>query len=145
MIGKAVWEPVITEHTRVRILSRMAEQKTSGRRSPRRYLLSGLLRCHRCEHTLYSAAREDVRRYVCSSGPDHGGCGGTFVVAGPVEDLTAQAVLFRLDTPELADALTGREAADERTAALAEALSEDQDQLAEVTALYAAESITARE
>ncbi|MGB8651061.1 MAG: recombinase family protein [Mycobacteriales bacterium] len=145
VIGKAVWEPIITEQTRARILSRMAEQKTSGRRSPRRYLLSGLLRCHRCGHTLYSAAREDVRRYVCSSGPDHGGCGGTFVVAGPVEDLIAQAVLFRLDTPELADALAGRAAADERTAALAQALAEDQQQLAELTALYAAKSITARE
>jgi len=144
-IGKAVWEPIITERTRARILSRMAEQKTSGRRSPRRYLLSGLLRCHRCHHTLYSAAREDVRRYVCSSGPDHGGCGGTFVVAAPVEDLIAQAVLFRLDTPELADALAGRAAADERTAQLARDLTGDKEQLAELTALYAAKNITARE
>lgn len=112
---------------------------------PRRYLLSGLLRCHKCDHSLYSAAREDVRRYVCSSGPDHGGCGGTFAVAGPVEDLIAQAVLFRLDTPELADALAGRAAADERTAELAQALAEDQVQLAELTTLYASRSITARE
>lgn len=112
---------------------------------PRRYLLSGLLRCGKCQHTLYRAAREDVRRYVCSSGPDHGGCGGTFVVAAPVEDLITQAVLLRLDTPALADALAGRAAADERTAALAEALSEDREQLGELTALYAAKSITARE
>jgi site-specific DNA recombinase len=87
VIGKAVWEPIINEQTRARILARMAEQKASGRRSPRRYLLSGLLRCHRCGNTLYSAAREEVRRYVCASGPAHGGCGGTFVVAGPVEEL----------------------------------------------------------
>ena len=145
VIGKAVWEPIITEQTRARIQSRMTEQKTSGRRSPRRYLLSGLLRCHKCDHSLYSAARQDVRRYVCASGPDHGGCGGTMVVAGPVEELIAQAVLFRLDTPELADALAGRAAADERTAALAQALAEDQEQLAELTALYAGKSITARQ
>ena len=145
VIGPAVWEAIITEQIRARILSRMAEQTSSGRRSPRRYLLSGLLRCHKCQHTLYSAAREDVRRYVCSSGPDHGGCGGTMVVAGPVEELIAQAVLFRLDTPELADALAGRAAADERTAALSETLTQDQEQLAELTALYASRSITARE
>jgi site-specific DNA recombinase len=54
-------------------------------------------------------------------------------------------VLFRLDTAELADALAGRAAADERTAALARALAEDQEQLAELTALYAAKNITARE
>ena len=145
VIGPAVWEAIISEQTRKRILSRMAEQTSSRRRSPRRYLLSGLLRCHKCQHTLYRAAREDVRRYVCSSGPDHGGCGGTFVVAAPVEDLIAQAVLFRLDTPELADALAGRAAADEQTAELSQALTEDQEQLAELTALYASKSITARE
>ena len=145
VIGPAVWEAIITEQIRARILSRMAEQTSSGRRSPRRYLLSGLLRCHKCQHTLYSAAREDVRRYVCSSGPDHGGCGGTMVVAAPVEDLIAQAVLFRLDTPALADALAGRAAADEQTAAMSEALTQDQEQLAELTALYASKSITARE
>lgn len=145
VIGAATWEAIISEQTRARILSRMAEQKTSGRRSPRRYLLSGLLRCGKCQHTLYSAARQDVRRYVCSSGPDHGGCGGTYVIAGPVEDLIAKAVLFRLDTPELADALAGRAAADERTAELARALVQDQEQLAELTALYAAKDITARE
>jgi hypothetical protein len=62
-----------------------------------------------------------------------------------VEELIAQAVLFRLDTPELADALAGRAAADERTAALAQAPADDQEQLAELTGLYAAKSITARE
>ena len=145
VIGKAVWEPIIAEQTRDRVLARMAEQTSSGRRSPRRYLLSGLLKCHRCGHTLYSAAREDVRRYVCASGPDHGGCGGTFVVAQPVEDLLSRAVLLRLDTPELADALAGRAAADVRTAALTEELASDQEQLAELTALYAAKAISARE
>ena len=57
-----MWEAIITEQTRGRVLSRLAEQTSSGRRSPRRYLLFGLLRCHKSQHTLYSAAREDVRR-----------------------------------------------------------------------------------
>ena len=50
-----------------------------------------------------------------------------------------------MDTPALADALAGRAAADEQTAALSQSLTEDQEQLAELTALYASRSITARE
>ncbi|MEX2292086.1 MAG: recombinase family protein [Mycobacteriales bacterium] len=49
VIGPAVWEPIITEQTRARILARMNEQSRTGRRSPRRYLLSGMLRCDKCE------------------------------------------------------------------------------------------------
>ena len=149
VIGPAVWDAIVSEQTRARLLARMQEQKVSGRRSPRRYLLSGLLRCHQCSNKLYSAARVDgpqpVRRYVCASGPDHGGCGGTMVNAEPVEELLMQAVLYRLDSPELADALAGRAALDERTAEVAAALQSDQDQLAELTAMYAAKQVTARE
>jgi len=145
VIGHAVWPGIIDERTRARVLSRLAEHTVSGRRSPRRYLLSGMLHCGRCGHHLYSAARERTRRYVCLSGPDHGGCGGTYVVAAPVEELITQAVLYRLDTPELADTLAGRVAADDRSADLARALGADQEQLAELSALYAAKAITARE
>lgn len=41
VVGTAVWEPIITEQTRARILARLSEQARTGRRSPRRYLLSG--------------------------------------------------------------------------------------------------------
>jgi len=145
VLGQATWEPIITEQVRAKLLARMAESAASGRRSPRSYLLSGLLRCHRCDNTLYASRRGDKRRYVCQSGPDHGGCGGTFVVAEPVEELISEGVLYRLDSRELADALAGRAAADERTAELTRSLTEDGEQLAELSALFAAKSITSRE
>jgi hypothetical protein len=113
VVGPAVWEPIVTEQTRARILARLGEQTRTGRRSPRRALLSGMLRCGKCQGVLFSAARQDTRRYVCSAGPDHGGCGRLTVVAAPVEDLITRAVLLRLDSPELADALSGRAAPDE--------------------------------
>jgi len=141
VLGRAVWEPIITEQTRARILARLSEPKRTGRRSPRRYLLSGLLRCGKCDGGLFSAARQDTRRYVCLSGPDHGGCGRLTVVAAPVEDLIARAVLLRLDSPELADALAGRAAADEHTAALALALAQDRQQQEELGGLWAAKKI----
>jgi DNA invertase Pin-like site-specific DNA recombinase len=141
VLGPAVWEPIITEQTRARILARMSEQSRTGRRSPRRYLLSGMLRCGKCGGVLFSSPRQDTRRYVCLSGPDHGGCGRLTVVAAPVEDLIARAVLLRLDSPELADALSGRAAADEHTAALALALAEDRRQQEELGGLWAAKQI----
>jgi site-specific DNA recombinase len=143
--GKAKWPPIITERDRERVLHLFETKQLTGRRAPRRYLLSGMLRCGKCGNPLYSAARQTTRRYVCSSGPDHGGCGRLTVVAAPVEGLIADAVLYRLDTPDLADALAGRAARDQRTAALSNDLAADREQLDELTALYARKHITARE
>lgn len=145
VVGPAVWEAIVTPSERTRVLARMAEQAVTGRRTPRRYLLSGLLRCGRCGNTLYSSARKTTRRYVCVSGPDHGGCGRLTIVAAPLEELVAAAVLYRLDTPELADALAGRAAQDEQAAALAEGIGADREQLDELAKLYAERTIPARE
>lgn len=145
VIGPAVWDPIISPEDRDRVLARSEQLKVSGRRTPRRYLLSGLLRCGKCGSKLYSAARQNSRRYVCSSGPDHGGCGRLTVVAAPVEELVVAAVLFRLDTPELADTLAGRAAADVQTSALADTLAQDRAQLDELAELYAQRQITMRE
>jgi DNA invertase Pin-like site-specific DNA recombinase len=144
-VGRAVWPGIITEEQHRRVRELMDRNARTGRRNPRRYLLSGLLRCGKCGTRLYSAAREDTRRYVCLSGPDHGGCGGLTVVAAPVETLIAAAVLHRLDSPELADALAGRAAQGEATAAAVTALTSDQEQLAELSAAYADRQITMRE
>jgi DNA invertase Pin-like site-specific DNA recombinase len=145
IVGPGQWEPIITPAKRDRVIARMDAAANTGRRTPRRYLLSGLLRCHKCGHKLYSAARQDRRRYVCQKGPDHGGCGGTMVTAPPVEELIADAVLYRLDTPELAAALTGRAATDEHAAALAEQVASDRAQLDELAALYADKQVSVRE
>jgi site-specific DNA recombinase len=145
IVAKATWKPIISPADRDRILALHESKRRSGRRAGRRYLLSGQLRCGRCENVLYSAARKTTRRYVCASGPDHGGCGKLTVVALPVEELVAEAVLLRLDTPQLADALAGREHAGADTAHLAAAIDDDRGQLAELAGLYADKKITASE
>jgi len=145
VICAAVWEPIISPQTRDRIVARQLDRAVTGRRSPRRYLLSGLLRCGRCDTKLYSSARQSSRRYVCLSGPDHGGCGRLTVVADPLEDLIARAVLHRLDSTDLAAALDGRTSADAALAGVAESIAEDRAQLEELAAVYAAKDITMRE
>ena len=55
---KAVWKPIITTEKRALILAEKDRRAVSGRRGPRRYLLSGLLRCSHCEGKLYAQPRE---------------------------------------------------------------------------------------
>ena len=98
VVGPAVWPGIITVDQRDRILARFAANARSGRRSPRRYLVSGLLRCGRCGNRLFSSARRRDRRYVCLSGPDHGGCGRLTVVADPLERWITDTVLYRLQS-----------------------------------------------
>ena len=47
------------------------------------------------------------------------------MISATVEELVAEAVLYRLDTPELAAAIEGRQRADETTAALSESIAAD--------------------
>jgi len=138
VVGPGVWEPIVDETKRQRVLAAFEAKKMSARRSARTYLLSGMLRCGRCGNKLFSNIRKDsnTRRYVCLSGPDHGGCGRMSVVAEPVEQLLAAAVLFRLDSPQVADELAGRAARDERASGLQAALEVDQALLEELAREY---------
>lgn len=145
VVAKAVWPAIITEEQRTQIMAAMERRKVSGRRTPRRYLLSGLLRCGHCGHKLYSSARENTRRYVCSSSPDHGGCGHLTIVAGPLEEWIAEAVLMRLDSPAMEDALAGRAAADDIYAAVQVELRADEAQMQELAELWAAKTISSAE
>ena len=110
------WEAIISEDDHRRILAKFAEKKNSGRRTPQRYLLSGMLRCGKCGSRLFFSSgcirgreqpplrvplRPRPRRLRT---PD--------VSADPLERLIADAVLYRLDTPDLADTLAGRSSAD---------------------------------
>ncbi len=64
IVGPAAWAPIITQRQRQQVLTRIEQKKSSGRRAPRRYLLSGLLRCGKCGTRLYSSARVNTRGRV---------------------------------------------------------------------------------
>lgn len=145
VVATAVWPPIISVATHQQLVAMFARKAVTGRRAPRRYLLSGMLRCGKCGNKLFSAAREDTRRYVCMSGPDHGGCGKLTIVAAPVEEWLMEAVLMRLDGPEVAETMHGRAIADERHAALAAALQSDQAQMKELAELWAGKGISSAE
>ena len=143
--GQAVWPGIITEEQRRLVLALFEQRKRSGRRAVQTYLLTGLLRCGKCGGKLFSSPREGKCRYVCRSGPDHGGCGGIHVTAEPLELLIADAVLYRLDTPELATALTGSKGKDKNAAKVADDLGVQRKRLDELAAMFGAGEITRRE
>lgn len=145
VVGPAVWPAILTLEEHQRILTLMEQRRISGERARRSYLLSGVLRCGTCGNRMFASRREHSRRYVCMSGPDHGGCGKMTITAEPVEELIADAVLYRLDTPELAGALAGRAAADEHTASVSDQIAQDRAQLDELAHMYARREITSRE
>ena len=141
------WEPIITPEETTRLRALLTDPARLPRRTVRSYLLSGgLLRCGWCDAVLTSRPTEKGdRRYVCAKGPGLPGCGRIGVLAEPIEALIAEAVLLRLDTPELAAALAGVASTNVDAAAAGDALALDGHQLDELAAAYAERQITLRE
>lgn len=109
IVAKGDWEAIITPEDTARVRAILSGTTRTTTRTVRRYLLSGgLLRCGVCASILVARPRDDgTRRYLCAKGPGLPGCGRVAIVAEPVEAFIAEAVLYRLDTPQLAAALEG--------------------------------------
>lgn len=103
--GPAAWPGIITPETRDQMIALAQQRASQGKRARNRYALSGLLRCT-CGTRMNCHSRPDRRVYVCPGGPDFGGCGRRKIEAGPVEELITTAVVLRLNSPELHQAMT---------------------------------------
>lgn len=146
VVAVGQWPAIISPERREQLLAVLQARAQSGRREPRRYLLSGMLRCGLCGVVLRSKQRaHNMRRYVCISDPAHGGCGHLTVVAEPVEFLVAEMVLFRLDSPQLAQVLSGKASQDEELAVLAQEMATDTERMDTLAQMFAAGEIGRRE
>jgi site-specific DNA recombinase len=145
IVGPAAWPAIITPQQTDQIRALLDDPARRTTRTARRYLLAGMLHCQRCGGPMHSHPRNRERRYGCRKDANFTGCGGTYIVADPLEQLITQAVLYRLDTPEMAAALAGELAHDEQAAALAEQVAAEQAQLGELAGLYGERHITAAE
>jgi site-specific DNA recombinase len=107
IVADAVWPAIVSPTDTARVRAILSDPARRTNRTARRYLLVRLLRCGYCGETLISRPTgEGVRRYMCARGPNFTGCGHTFIQAGTLELFIVEAVLYRLDTPELSAALT---------------------------------------
>jgi DNA invertase Pin-like site-specific DNA recombinase len=140
IVGPAEWPAIIRPEDTARLRAGSGSRRSPSR-TPRRYLLTRLLRCTRCGAALVSRPRSDgSRRYVCAKGPGFDGCGGLAIMADPLEALIVAAVLYRLDSPELAAALA--QIPGDEGEALQDELSADTAQLEELARLYGQREIT---
>ena len=145
LIAQAEWPAIVdpSETARIRALFSDPDRRTN--RSPRRYLLMRLLRCGLCGETLISRPKAGgVRGYHCAKGPNFTGCGRISAIADSLEAFVVEAVLYRLDSPELAAALSG--GTEDRTAApWQQEMDEAQFQLDELAKIYGERAISLSE
>ncbi|MEX2323327.1 MAG: recombinase family protein [Acidimicrobiia bacterium] len=142
----AVWDGIISPQDSDRLHRKLAARNRSTGRPPRRYLLTGgLLRCGRCGTAMKARPNTRGRRYVCPGDPGLGGCGRMSATAEPLEQFIVEAVLYRLDSPELAAALKDTRAQQSELAELHDQVASDQVMLDELAADYANKTISRSE
>ena len=136
IVATAEWPAIISpaETTRIRAVLTDPDRRTN--KVARRYLLTGSLRCGLCGETLVARPKQGgVRAYQCVKGPGFSGCGRMSVKADPLEQLIVDAVLIRLDSPELAAAMSGEPGNLDAERWQAE-VDQSRQQLEELAAMY---------
>ena len=137
VIGPATWEPIITPDDGERLRRLLLDPARRTNRSARRYLLSGMLTCGKCDRAMRSAPKNGVRRYACAAGPDFHGCGGVYIYAEMLERFIADAVLYRLDSPDLHRAMTDAPDGNEEARELADAIERHRGRLNDLAEMFA--------
>ncbi len=117
----AQWPAILDRQTwdELQLVLNAEERLRMGqKRGPRVYLLADIACCALCGKPLKGRLKldhrgyEPMRRYVCEKWDNYGrdrGCGGVGALAEPVEVLVTDAVLYRLDSPEVAKAFADAE------------------------------------
>ena len=106
IVDPADWEGIITKEEGEAVRSIFS----SGKRPvapARTSLLVGVLVCRVSGKKLIASNKVGVRRYICRKDTVTGrGCGGIYITADRVENFIVEAVLTRLNSPEMERSLT---------------------------------------
>lgn len=145
VVGPAVWDAILDDRESQRLRALLTDPTRRLNRSARRYLLSSLLRCQNCGKRLVSHPNHRRPGYACSAAPGFGGCGRISILAEPVEAFVSEAVLYRLDSPELARAVTRRPDRSRELDDLEIEIANDLAKLEELAAFWADSKIEAAE
>lgn len=96
------WPAIITPEQSDRLRMLLA---APGRRTTtgglRQYLLSGVLRCGKCQGPIVAKTQHRVPGYLCNKeGPNHG-CGRIYIKGQPTDDTIRDAIIVRFSSPEM--------------------------------------------
>ena len=144
IVGPAQWEAILDASEFKRLHAFLTDPSRRLNRTARSYLLSGLLYCSLCGTRIISRPTHGQPGYACATGPSMKGCGHLAFYAEPVEEFISEAVLQRLDTPELARAINQQPDADREAADLGIAIEEDEIQLEELAGMWASKEMELR-
>lgn len=146
----AAWPAVFDERTWERLQLTMRLRSSNKGVKPRKYMLTGLVYCGICGLPLNGSTKQDRpgapkrRVYYCRPTGDTSrerGCGRLRRNADALEDFVARSVLYRLDTPYLAQLLE-QESDDSEVAYLLEDRKAQSDRLAVLVDDYATGLLT---
>lgn len=137
IIGPGTWEPIISPEDGERLRLHLTDPARRTNRAARRYLLSGMLRCGKCGATMHSSPRAGKRRYACGlQTTKMDPCKSMYITAPKLEAFIAEAVLIRLDSPEMLETLTSA-GADERAPGLGDQIAQDTNRMDELAEAWA--------
>jgi site-specific DNA recombinase len=146
IVADAVWPAIISKEETARLRALLMDP---GRRltpaTPRRCLLTGILRCARCGSAMCGRPRDDGRmRYVCNRMPGNNHCGKIYVLTASADEHVAKMVKVALNSPEFEDVVqaTGR---DDGVDSVLQQMTADQSKLEELAEDYATDRITRKE
>jgi DNA invertase Pin-like site-specific DNA recombinase len=146
IVATGDWPAIITPAQTARLRATLGDPHRRTLRAPRSYPLTGLVRCEICGAKMVARPRSDGRRrYVCAKGPGLPGCGGTAVLAEPLEEMIAEGVLHRIDTPDLQRAVSTEAGQDAEAEALARDLADDRQQLEDLGAMWGRKELSRTE
>ncbi|HTT85722.1 MAG TPA: recombinase family protein [Acidimicrobiales bacterium] len=146
IVASGDWPAIVTPAQTARLRSVLLDPDRRTNRAPRRYPLTGLVHCGGCGARLVARPRDDgERRYLCAKGPGLAGCGGTAILAEPLENFIAEAVLHRLDTPRLQRAVARTLSAEADADVVQQELEEVDTELENLATLHGQGQITVKE
>ena len=149
----AQWPAVFDHETweRMELVIRTNAGKYGDRPKARKYLLTGLVYCGKCGMPLNGATKRDRpdrplrRTYYCRLNGDtqrKRGCGGVVRNADALEAWITEAVLYRLDTPQLANLLREDSSKNDQLRGLLDRRAAQKERINEILDAYAAGEIT---
>jgi DNA invertase Pin-like site-specific DNA recombinase len=146
IISTGDWPAILSPAQTTQLRRMLLNRPRGARRTPRRYPLAGMVICGRCGAKMVGKRRDSgTRTYFCAKGVSGRGCNKTTIASETFEEFIAEAVLYRLDTPELQRKLISVAAQDDQAEALQADIDRAQADLDELARAYGEHRITLRE
>jgi DNA invertase Pin-like site-specific DNA recombinase len=149
IVADPSWPAIITVAQSDELRALFLGRPGTSRDRARTYLLSGILRCGTCGHSMCGRPHTAGRRYICPRQPGNIACGTIAVMADAAEVEVRDRVLTALDNPDFLARLLAAETGDSNEGGdstdVSARLREIDSQRNDLAAMWAAKEIDRKE